>query len=74
MRRWIQSLSVLVLAIAASMQAQDFEQVVINARDKGTPLSHFWEEMFGSGRAILTLRDSYRDDLRTVKIALRIGC
>ncbi|QEE29900.1 glycosyl hydrolase family 39 [Terriglobus albidus] len=69
MRRWIQSLSVLVLAIAASMPAQDFEQVVINARDQGTPLPHFWEEMFGSGRAILTLRDSYREDLRTVKKA-----
>lgn len=69
MRRWIQSLSVLVLVIAASLQAQDFEQVVINARDQGTPLPHFWEKMFGSGRAILTLRDSYREDLRTVKKA-----
>ncbi|MBW8746305.1 MAG: glycosyl hydrolase family 39, partial [Acidobacteria bacterium] len=45
------------------------EQVVINARDQGTPLPHFWEKMFGSGRAILTLRDSYREDLRTVKKA-----
>ena len=32
-----------------------------------TPFPHFWEQMFGSGRAILTLRDSYRDDLRAVK-------
>jgi xylan 1,4-beta-xylosidase len=69
MRRWIQFLSVLVLVVAASMQAQDFEQVVVNARDQGTPLPHFWEKMFGSGRAILTLRDSYREDLRTVKKA-----
>jgi len=67
--RWIQFLSVLVLAITASMPAQDFEQVVINARDQGTPLPHFWEKMFGSGRAILTLRDSFREDLRTVKKA-----
>ncbi len=28
---------------------------------------HFWEKMFGSGRAILTLRDSYRRDLHEVK-------
>ena len=28
---------------------------------------HFWEKMFGSGRAILTLRESYRNDLRAVK-------
>ncbi|HEY1216351.1 MAG TPA: glycosyl hydrolase family 39 [Bryobacteraceae bacterium] len=69
MRRWIQFLSVLVLVVAASMQAQDFEQVVVNARDQGAPLPHFWEKMFGSGRAILTLRDSYREDLRTVKKA-----
>ncbi len=30
---------------------------------------HFWEQMFGSGRAILTLRESYRQDLRLVKDA-----
>ena len=30
---------------------------------------HFWERMFGSGRAILSLRDSYRRDLREVKAA-----
>ena len=28
-----------------------------------TPFPHFWEQMFGSGRANLTLRDSYRRDL-----------
>src|SRR5712672_3414677 len=28
---------------------------------------HFWEQMFGSGRAILSLRESYREDLRQVK-------
>src|SRR6195952_4684662 len=38
----------------------------IDAHAAGTPFPHFWEQMFGSGRAILTLRESYRDDLRTV--------
>src|SRR6202045_3897524 len=28
---------------------------------------HFWERMFGSGRAILSLRESYRRDLHDVK-------
>jgi xylan 1,4-beta-xylosidase len=28
---------------------------------------HFWEQMFGSGRAILSLRENYRRDLREVK-------
>src|ERR1700738_597993 len=31
------------------------------------PFPHFWEQMFGSGRAILSLRESYRKDLREVK-------
>jgi xylan 1,4-beta-xylosidase len=53
------------LAMAAATEAQ--EQVQIEARAQTTPFPHFWEQMFGSGRAILTLRDSYRDDLRAVK-------
>src|SRR5689334_5759798 len=32
-----------------------------------TPFPHFWEEMFGSGRANLTMRDSYRRDLDWVR-------
>ena len=31
-----------------------------------TPLPHFWETMFGSGRAILSLREAYRKDLSEV--------
>ena len=56
-----------VLACAAPVQAQRF--VVIDASAPGTPFPHFWEEMFGSGRAILSLRESYRDDLREVRNA-----
>ncbi|MGH9746758.1 MAG: GH39 family glycosyl hydrolase [Candidatus Acidiferrales bacterium] len=33
------------------------------------PFPHYWEQMFGSGRAILSLRDSYRRDLGEVKRA-----
>ena len=43
------------------------EKIVINARAPARPFPHFWEQMFGSGRAILTLRESYRNDLRAVK-------
>ena len=43
------------------------EQVVIDARAQSTPFPHYWEQMFGSGRAILSLRESYREDLRAVK-------
>ena len=31
------------------------------------PFPHFWEQMFGSGRATLSLRASYRSDMRAVK-------
>ena len=40
------------------------ETIVVNAQAPTTPLPHFWEQMFGSGRAILSLRDDYRHDLR----------
>jgi xylan 1,4-beta-xylosidase len=43
------------------------EQILVDAHAQTTPFTHFWEQMFGSGRAILTLRESYRDDLRAVK-------
>jgi xylan 1,4-beta-xylosidase len=44
-------------------------QEVINIDPKASvkPFPHFWEEAFGSGRAVLTLRESYRDDLRATK-------
>src|SRR5450631_1125042 len=34
---------------------------------------HYWEKMFGSGRASLSLRESYRQDLRQVKQATDVG-
>jgi len=41
--------------------------ILIDASATRHPFSHYWEKMFGSGRAILSLRDSYRSDLRSVK-------
>ena len=52
--------------VAAQQQA---EHLTVDARAATTPFPHFWEQTFGSGRAILSLRESYRDDLRTVKAA-----
>ena len=56
---------VLTAAIAAS--AQTAQVVVIDSSAPSHPFPHFWEQMFGSGRAVLSLRDSYRRDLREVK-------
>ena len=43
------------------------ETIRIDGHAQGTPFPHFWEQTFGSGRAILSLRDSYRKDLHSVK-------
>jgi xylan 1,4-beta-xylosidase len=46
--------------------------IVVNATETGRPFPHFWEQVFGSGRAILSLRDSYRRDLHAMKSATAI--
>src|SRR5436305_7037677 len=57
----------LFTCLGLSSQCHAQEEIAIDARAPGTPFPHFWEQMFGSGRAILTLRESYRNDLRAVK-------
>jgi xylan 1,4-beta-xylosidase len=53
--------------VAAGGRSNAQETVKIDASGPTTPFPHFWETMFGSGRAILSLRESYREDLRAVK-------
>jgi xylan 1,4-beta-xylosidase len=60
-------ITVILTASGALAQAPVEESLVIDAKGAATPFPHFWEEMFGSGRAELTMRDSYRTDLREVK-------
>jgi xylan 1,4-beta-xylosidase len=57
------------LAGTASLNAQTDEQIAIDARASTTPFPHFWEEMFGSGRAALVMRTAYQKDLIAVKAA-----
>src|SRR5690348_3030619 len=61
--------AILLVSLAPCLHGQTVqrERIEIDARAQATPFPHFWEQMFGSGRAILTLRESYRDDLRAVK-------
>jgi xylan 1,4-beta-xylosidase len=72
--------AVLTAAIGASARAQPSdharapsaaadEPIVLHvqADEPGRPFPHFWEQMFGSGRAVLALRDDYRRDVRLVK-------
>src|SRR5262245_41457739 len=53
------------LLVAGPAYSQDAIEIDANAASH--PFPHFWEQMFGSGRAILSLRESYRHDLREVK-------
>jgi len=48
-------------------QLQGSEVIVVDGSAPAHDFNHFWEQMFGSGRAVLALRDSYRRDLRQVK-------
>ena len=45
------------------------QQITIDAQASASPFPHFWEKAFGSGRASLALRESYRNDLAAVKQA-----
>jgi xylan 1,4-beta-xylosidase len=49
------------------------QTVSIDGQGAARPFSHVWEQMFGSGRAILSLRESYRNDLRQVKSITGFG-
>ncbi len=55
---------------ATTLRAQSIapsETIEVDATAQAHPFPHFWEKMFGSGRAILSLRESYRNDLRETK-------
>jgi xylan 1,4-beta-xylosidase len=65
------------LLVAGNIQATpasaDTVQIRVDASARGTPFPHFWEQMFGSGRASLSLRDDYRKDLDAVHRATGFG-
>jgi xylan 1,4-beta-xylosidase len=56
-----------LLITAAPAIAQVDELITSESAAPARPFPHYWERMFGSGRAALTLRESYRQDLRAVK-------
>ncbi len=60
---------VLVLSLlgATAAHAAATEPLTVDAAAAAQPFPHFWEHTFGSGRAILSLREGYRQDLRAVK-------
>ena len=62
----MQGLVVGMLGLGVGAGAGGQEAVVVDASAPTTPFPHFWEKMFGSGRANLMLRESWREDLKAV--------
>ena len=60
--------SVLLNPPTSSAQVRT-ESINVDLQAPAHPFPHYWERMFGSGRANLSLRESYRRDLREVKQA-----
>jgi xylan 1,4-beta-xylosidase len=56
-----------LLAFALCTVSFAQEIIAIDAAATAKPFPHFWEQTFGSGRAVLSLRESYREDLGAVK-------
>ncbi|HKV41123.1 MAG TPA: hypothetical protein VJX67_18090, partial [Blastocatellia bacterium] len=59
--------SLVVSGTSAADSQPVAETINIDLNGEAKPFPHFWERIFGSGRAILSLRDSYRRDLDDVK-------
>ena len=60
-------LALLGLALSRTPLIHAQEVIEIDAQAQSTPFPHFWEQMFGSGRAALVLRQSYQNDVAAVK-------
>src|SRR5271165_4737198 len=64
------SLCVLIAALLSliPLLAQSpTETAIIAAPAPAHPFPHYWEQLFGSGRPVLSLRAEYRGDLRAVR-------
>ena len=64
---WLGVFACLVTRPAHPQITPEHELIIVDVKAPSHPFPHFWEQMFGSGRAILSLRESYRRDLRRVK-------
>lgn len=67
---WVVAVGLMLAGIASIAEGQTGgtdEAIIIDTRAKKTAFPHTWEQMFGSGRAVLSLRESYRADLKRVQ-------
>jgi xylan 1,4-beta-xylosidase len=50
-----------------AQSAAPAQTIEVDANAPAHPFPHFWEMIFGSGRAVLSLREGYRNDLRETR-------
>jgi xylan 1,4-beta-xylosidase len=60
-------LALLFVAPLQQARCEEAQSIVIDTTKATTDFPHSWEHFFGSGRAILSLRESYRKDLERLK-------
>ena len=66
-------LAITLGAAAGPPSARPPEVITVDASAPSRPFPHFWERIFGSGRAALSLREGYRSDLRAVAGATAVA-
>lgn len=69
---FLAALALLVTTLSVPAQTQNAtstETIQVDLSAPAHPFPHFWEQMFGSGRAVLSLRDDYRRDMEDMKQA-----
>jgi len=57
----------LPVSLLRAQSVASSQTIEIDPAAASHPFPHFWEKMFGSERGIVTLRESYRHDLRETK-------
>lgn len=62
----LSAFSVIALFASVTLAIAAQTTVTIDAKAAAHPFPHFWEQMFGSGRANLALRAGYQKDLKLV--------
>src|SRR5213080_1423183 len=69
----LRSIALVSVTLAAAPLPAQVESITVDAAAPTQPFPHFWERMFGSGRAVLSLRESYREDLRAVRAVTAVA-
>jgi xylan 1,4-beta-xylosidase len=67
MRVQVLAIILVIVGMLPCVAQEAVETIAIDASAPAHHFPHFWEQMFGSGRAVLSLRDAYRRDLRSVR-------